>query len=58
MTDLVIFNILIPLTNHFTGALHLPTKFQRWVATNLLSIRNIASIGSPRPRSRGRRKLG
>ena len=45
MPDLVIFNILIPLTENRTGIVHPPEKFDDWVTKAAETFGGITTIG-------------
>ena len=45
MPDLVIFNILIPLTDNRTGALHPPEKFTKWVEASVEKFGGLTVMG-------------
>ena len=45
MADLVVFNILIPLTDNRTGIVHPPDKFDEWVITAVEKFGGLTTIG-------------
>jgi len=45
MPDLVIFNILIPLTDNQTGILHPPAKFRDWVTRAVERFGGLTVVG-------------
>jgi hypothetical protein len=45
MPDLVIFNILIPLTDNATGMVHSPGKFVAWVNASVVRFGGLTTMG-------------
>ena len=45
MPDLVIFNILIPLTDNFTGTMHPAIKFRKWVLHSVQLFGGLTTMG-------------
>jgi len=45
MTDVVVFDLLIPLTDHFTGAVDPASKFNDWIRLSVERFGGLTTLG-------------